>query len=243
MPTPAADATAVPRVPRRLPVRRLLLLAGGVAALAAAVFLLPLDALPRVAAALGPAAAAAAVGAGALLLAALVPRTAISVACGALFGALGGFGTALAAALLAAALTYAAGRWAGRGLLAARTGGRLHRLDGWLARRGLLAVVVVRLLPLAPFGLVGYAYGTTSVRRRDYFAGTLIGAVPSCFSYATIGAAVVAPGRMTAVTFIPALAGMLITFAAAYHWRRVSRRSLRSRGSDASSALAATSLR
>jgi uncharacterized membrane protein YdjX (TVP38/TMEM64 family) len=221
-----ADHKSMTRVPcRRVTARRLLLLGGGIAALAAAALLLPLEAVPRVAASLGSAGPAAAVAAGALLMAALVPRTAVSVACGALFGPLGGFWCALSAALLGAVLTYAAGRWAGRGLLAAKVGGRLHRLDGWLSRRGLLAVIVVRLLPLAPYGLIGYAYGTTSVRPRHYLVGTLIGAAPSCFSYATIGAAVVSPGSMTAITFIPAAAGMIISSAAAWHWRQAARRS------------------
>lgn len=203
----------------------MILLICAVGALAAGATLLPLDAVPRVSAALGSAGPAAVAAAGALLMAALVPRTAISMVCGALFGAVGGFGTALAAALLGAVLTYAAGRWAGRGFLAARAGGRLARLDGWLSRRGLLAVIVVRLLPLAPYGLIGYAYGTTSVRRRHYLTGTMIGAAPSCFSYATIGAAVVAPGEVNAFTFVPAAAGMIVSTAAAWHWRRASRRS------------------
>ena len=64
--------------------------------------------------------------------------------------------------MIAAVATYYAGRWAGRGALGARAGGRLDRLDGWLNRRGLAAVLLVRFLPLAPFGLIGYAYGTTS---------------------------------------------------------------------------------
>ena len=96
--------------------------------------------------------------------------------------------TRLAAALVGRGRSTftSAGRWAGRGVLAARAGGRLHRLDGWLARRGLLAVVVVRLLPLAPFGLVGYAYGTT-VRRAAATTcrARLIGAAPVAgFTYA-----------------------------------------------------------
>lgn len=211
---------------RRITTVRLLLLIGAVVALAVATATLPLEAIPRYAASLGSAAPAAVVTGGALLMAALVPRTAISVACGALFGALGGFGYALSAALLTAVVTYAAGRWAGRGLLAAKVGGRLHRLDSWLSRRGLLAVVVVRLLPLAPYGLIGYAYGTTSVRRRHYLTGTLIGAAPSCFSYATIGAAVVAPDRISALTFVPAAFGLVITSTAAWHWRRTARRAV-----------------
>ena len=224
LPTDQTPLPALKTPPRHPYVRRLLLLAALVAAAAAAAFLLPLDTVPRVASALGAAGPAAVVAAGALLVAALVPRTAVSFACGALFGVANGFWCALAAALLAAIMTFLAGRWAGRGFIAARAGGRLHRLDGWLARRGLLAVVVVRLLPLAPYGLVGYAYGASSVRRRHYVTGSLIGAAPSCFSYAVLGAAVVAPGHLNPITLLPAAFGMLVSAGAAWHWRRTARR-------------------
>ena len=225
---PAADQKSVPTqqtAPRRSHRRRLFLLAVTVGALAGAAFFIPLDAAPRVANALGAAGPAAAVAAGALLVAAMVPRTAVSFACGALFGVFDGFWCALAAALLAAVLTFLAGRWAGHGFIAARAGGRLHRLDGWLARRGLLAVIVVRLLPLAPYGLVGYAYGASSVRRRHYITGSLIGAAPSCFSYAVIGAAVVSPGHLNPITLLPAAFGMLVSTGAAWHWRRTAKSS------------------
>lgn len=208
---------------------RLFGLALAVAGLAIGAALLPLERLPRAVSALGPSGPPVAMAIGTVLLAALVPRTAISLASGALFGPLTGGACALAAAMLAAAVTFLAGRWAGRDYLAARAGNRLHRLDGWLSRRGLLAVVVVRLLPLAPYGLVGYAYGTTSVRRRHYLLGTLVGAAPSAFSYAAIGGAVVGAHHLSAVTFIPAALGVLVSAGAAVYWRR----SCRSRGTGA----------
>ena len=161
---------------------------------------------------------------GAALLCALVPRTPISLIAGALLGAYTGAASAFAAALIAALLTFAAGRWAGHDLLAQRAGERLHRLDTWIARSGLLAVIVVRMLPLAPFGLIGYAYGTSSVLFRHYLLGTAIGALPSAVSYAVIGAAAVNPDSLTWVTFLPAAAGIAVSAAAAYHWRRTSRR-------------------
>lgn len=157
---------------------------------------------------------------GALLLCALLPRTALSLICGALFGAFAGAAWALIAALIAATSTYFAGRWAGRELLLRRAGPRILKLDNWLAQRGLVAVVVVRLLPIAPFGLVGYAYGASSVRFGHYLAGTAIGATPSAISYATIGAAAVSPSSMSWLTFLPAALGMAISTAAALHWRR-----------------------
>lgn len=162
----------------------------------------------------------AAVVLGAVLLAFLVPRTAISLGCGALFGAVAGFGWALAAAMLAALATFVVGRWLGRDWVAARAGPRLAALDSWLVRRGLLAVIVVRMTPLAPFGLVGYAYGTTSVRRTPYLLGTLAGAAPSAASYAAIGAAFVAPGQVRLVSFLPGIIGLGLTASAAIYWRR-----------------------
>ncbi|GAA2517343.1 TVP38/TMEM64 family protein [Pilimelia columellifera] len=205
---------------RRSPLRRLILLVAAVAALAAAATQLPLQTLQHDVIALGPAAPVAVIVAGALLVAVMMPRTAVSFACGALFGAAAGFGYAIVAAIVAATVTYLLGRWAGRGFIAARSGGRMDRIDSWIARRGVLAVVVTRLLPLAPYGLIGYAYGASTVRARHYFIGTLLGAAPSAFSYATIGAAVVSPGSMSPVTFIPVAIGMSVSSLAAWHWRR-----------------------
>ncbi|HWG97884.1 MAG TPA: TVP38/TMEM64 family protein [Pilimelia sp.] len=216
--------TAPGQASRRTRVRRLLLLTATVLALAGAAALLPLESARQAVADIGPAGPVAAVLAGALLIASLTPRTAVTLACGALFGAAEGFWCALAAAVLGATVTYLAGHWAGRGVLCARVNSRLARLDGWLAQRGILAVVVVRLLPLAPYGLIGYAYGTTSVRHRDYFLGTFLGAIPSCFSYAVIGAAVVAPGEINPLVYLPATLGMLVSSMAAWHWRRTARR-------------------
>ncbi len=206
---------------------RLVALAGLVGLAGFAAWKLPLEKLPAWVDQLGPAAPAVAVLVCTVLLCALVPRTAISLGCGALFGAIGGAAWSLTAALLAATITYAAGRWAGRDFVAAHAGDRLARLDRWLARRGLLAVIVVRLQPIAPFGLVGYAYGTSSVRFRHYLLGTALGGLPSSFSYATIGAAAIAPHSLSWLTFIPAATGILISAAAALHWRHQTRTTAR----------------
>jgi uncharacterized membrane protein YdjX (TVP38/TMEM64 family) len=203
---------------------RFVLLVVLIAALAVAAALLPLHRIPDATGDLGAWGPPAAIAIGALLLAALIPRTAISLACGALFGAIGGGFVALAAAIVAFVITFLIGRWLGRDAVAARTGGRIASLDTWLNRTGLLSVIVVRLLPIAPYGLVGYAYGTTSVRVRNYVLGSLIGATPSAFTYAAVGAAVVRPGAVSLVTFAPAAAGLVVTAAAAVYWYRTGRR-------------------
>ncbi len=200
------------------------ILAAVVAGLAVAASVLPLREIAGSIVAIGPAAAVAVAVVGGLLLSVLVPRTAITLACGALLGAGVGAATALSAAVIAAVATYYAGRWAGRGALGAKAGGRMQRLDGWLNRRGLSAVLLVRFLPLAPFGLVGYAYGTTSVCRKRYLLGTTLASIPSAVTYAVIGAAVTAPGDMNPLTLLPALVGLTLTTTIVVRWRRSSRR-------------------
>jgi uncharacterized membrane protein YdjX (TVP38/TMEM64 family) len=97
-------------------------------------------------------------------------------------------------------------------------------LDGWLNKRGLAAVLLVRFLPLAPFGLIGYAYGTTSVCRKQYLLGTTIAAIPSAITYAVIGAAVAAPGEISPVTLAPAAIGLTLTTTIVVRWRRAANR-------------------
>jgi uncharacterized membrane protein YdjX (TVP38/TMEM64 family) len=197
-----------------MPWRRLVFLAGAVASLALAAWNLPVR---EWASQINP---LLMIPVAALLLGALVPRTAVSLAFGALFGTFAGAGLSLAAAVLAASACFVAGGWAGHALLLKRAGPRLKAVDGWLTRRGLLAVIVVRLLPIAPFGLVSYAYGASSTRFRDFFLGTAIGGLPSSISYATIGAAAVSPGAMSWLTFLPAVLGVALSSGAALYWRR-----------------------
>jgi uncharacterized membrane protein YdjX (TVP38/TMEM64 family) len=199
-------------------------LAAIVGGLGAAALALPLRDIADAIVGLGPAAAVAIAVVGGLLLSVLVPRTAITLACGALLGAATGAATALAAAVIAAVCTYYAGRWAGRGVLSARAGGRLERLDGWLNRRGLSAVLLVRFLPLAPFGLIGYAYGTTSVCRKRYLLGTTLASIPSAVSYAVIGAAVASPGHLNPFSLAPALIGFTLTTTIVWRWKRSAKR-------------------
>jgi uncharacterized membrane protein YdjX (TVP38/TMEM64 family) len=195
-----------------------------VAVLAVTALLLPLHAIPAAVAGLGVVAPLAGVAVGAALLVALVPRTPVSVACGLLFGAGLGTACALAVALLAAALTFTAGRLLGREFVVARAGRHWQRLEQWVAREGVLAVAAVRALPLGPYGLVGYAYGASGVRVRDYVLGTVMAATPSAVTYALLGAAIASPGALSPLTFVPLAFGLLLSAAVAIrtrrHWRQ-----------------------
>ncbi|MEV0003824.1 VTT domain-containing protein [Micromonospora sp. NPDC050980] len=201
----------------------LLLLLGG---FAVALLLAPRpDAadLPRLADALGGYAPVAAVVGGALLLVALVPRTFVTLASGAIFGPVQGAAYALGAALLAAALGFAVGRMLGREFVAERVRGRLARLDGWFARQSVFGVITVRLLPIAGFGLVSYGYGTTGARVLPFLAGSVIASAPTAIGYAAIGAAVSTPGSINWYAAAPASLGLIASVLIIHRWWRAER--------------------
>ncbi|MFG3641519.1 TVP38/TMEM64 family protein [Micromonospora sp. NPDC047762] len=180
--------------------------------------------LPLVADRLGDLAPVAAILGGALLLVALVPRTFITLAAGAIFGPLEGAAYALGAALVAAAIGFTVGRLLGREFVAERVRGRLARLDGWFARQSVVGVVTVRLLPIAGFGLVSYGYGTTGARVLPFLAGSVIASAPTAFGYAAIGAAVSSPGHVNWYAAAPASLGLIASLVLIHQWWRAERR-------------------
>ncbi|MDR0880430.1 MAG: VTT domain-containing protein [Clostridioides sp.] len=55
---------------------------------------------------------------------------------------------------------------------------KLKQLDRFLSNNSGKIVLVLRLIPLAPFDLVSYLYGATSARYRDFIIATAIGSIP-----------------------------------------------------------------
>lgn len=108
----------------------------------------------------------------------LVPVTALIVGAGLVFGPWQGFVFALSAALASATAGYGAGRWMWRDAVRRLGGKRLNRLSRGLARGGVLAVVAVRLVPIAPFAVVNLVAGTTHIPVRDFCLGTVLGLAP-----------------------------------------------------------------
>lgn len=123
----------------------------------------------------------------------LVPGAIGSIAAGALFGPVLGTALTVVAASLGATASFLVARALGREQVQRLTGQRMDRLDRWLERRGFLAVVYVRLVPLFPFNVVNYAAGLTAIPTRDYVAATLIGIVPGTIAYVGLGSSITDP--------------------------------------------------
>jgi phosphatidylserine/phosphatidylglycerophosphate/cardiolipin synthase-like enzyme/uncharacterized membrane protein YdjX (TVP38/TMEM64 family) len=140
----------------------------------------------------------------------VVPVTVLIAATGVVFGPLVGTFYALTGALLSAAVTYTIGRHIGRHAVRRLAGSRLNRITRRLARKGTMAIAIVRLLPIAPFSVVNAVAGASHVRPREFLLGTAVGMLPG------IIAIVVFVDRVTAAVTDPRPYNfiMLIGFAA-----------------------------
>lgn len=94
------------------------------------------------------------------------------------FGPLAAFVYALSGSLTGAILGFGIGRSLGRDAVRRLAGARLNALSRRLAERGVLAVMAVRIVPVAPFTMVNLVAGASHIRLRDLVAGTLLGMAP-----------------------------------------------------------------
>lgn len=85
---------------------------------------------------------------------------------------------AWAGAMAGALITYGLGNVLGPDLVRRLFGKRINRLSRGLARHGLVAVITLRIVPLAPFTLVNLVMGASPVRFRHYLLGTMVGMLP-----------------------------------------------------------------
>jgi uncharacterized membrane protein YdjX (TVP38/TMEM64 family) len=108
----------------------------------------------------------------------VIPITVMIVATGVVFGPFLGAIYALCGAILSAAVTYSLGRHLGRNAVRRLAGSRLNRITRRLAKKGVLAIAAVRLLPIAPFTVVNAVAGASQIVMRDFLLGTAIGLSP-----------------------------------------------------------------
>lgn len=182
----------------------------------------------------GPAAPAAYVALYATLVVLLVPGAVLTAAGGVLFGTALGTVLAVTGAGIGAVGAFVVGRLLGRDGVRRLAGDRMERLDGWLARRGFLAVLYLRLIPLVPFNVLNYVASVTEVPRRDYALATVLGIVPGTFAYVVLGRGLfeVLVGRRTEALTRPSFlfaVGLLVVLAVG---GPLLDRALRRRGAD-----------
>jgi uncharacterized membrane protein YdjX (TVP38/TMEM64 family) len=149
--------------------------------------------------------------AGGLLCLALFPGHVTAAVAGALFGAVAGTGLALAATVLGAAACLLAARRAGAHSVNALIGPRGRRWQEWIAEHGFSAVLLGRLAPGTPAGMLNYVAGLAGIRPRTFCFAVALGSIPKTIAYVTLGGALADPvsarGAVALALYIGAAGG------------------------------------
>lgn len=106
------------------------------------------------------------------------PVTLLIVTTALTFGPLWGSIYSMLGAVISALLGYWLGRVLGRKSVQKLSGSNLNRLNRRLAKHGILAVITVRIVPVAPFTMINLVSGATHIKARDYLLGTVLGMLP-----------------------------------------------------------------
>ena len=59
-------------------------------------------------------------------------------------------------------------------------------LSKTIARHGVITIVAVRIIPVAPFSVVNLVAGASHINFRDYFIGTMLGMTPGMLAVTVI---------------------------------------------------------
>jgi len=152
----------------------------------------------------------------------LFPVTVLIVATGLAFGALYGFTYALLGAELSALAAYAAGHFLGHDAMRSLSDRWVSRASRFLGRQGLLAVITLRIVPVAPFTVVNLVAGASHIRFRDFAVGTLLGMVPGTLALTVLSDRVLAAIRSPDLAAVAVVAAIALLFGlgswAVRHW-------------------------
>jgi phospholipase D1/2 len=150
----------------------------------------------------------------------MVPITALIVAGAVLFGPVVGGVSGMTGSLLSAMVGFALGRGIFHDEVRRHAGPRIQHLSRAIQRRGVLSVLAVRLVPVAPFTVVNVVAGSSHVRFRDFLIGTLLGMAPGLVGLTVAADRVAAAVRSPSTTTIVVAATIVVVVAAALFMMR-----------------------
>jgi len=123
---------------------------------------------------------------GTLVISMGAPRLIISALGGMIFGFFWGTVLSMAATIGGSLVVFALTRHLGRPLFNQNVGVRLKAIKDHIGANGLLAVIIMRQLPLACL-LVNILIGLTSISVREFLLGSLIGHLPEALIFSLYG--------------------------------------------------------
>jgi phosphatidylserine/phosphatidylglycerophosphate/cardiolipin synthase-like enzyme/uncharacterized membrane protein YdjX (TVP38/TMEM64 family) len=124
-----------------------------------------------------------------------------------------GFFCAAVGVLIAATVTFWIGRRLGRRPLRRWLGRKAQLLEHRLEGRGIIAVALIRKVPIVPFTLVNMLVGASGVPYREFIAGTAIGMLPGIAAFALVGGRVADVWRDPTPFNLTLVAGAVLLWA------------------------------
>lgn len=125
----------------------------------------------------------------------VIPVTSLIIVAVLVLGPLPGFLYAVSGSLLSALTGYGLGNRLGRHTVRHLAGRRINQISRQLARRGLLTMLIVRIVPVAPFTIINLVAGASHIRFRDFLWGTILGMTPGILGITLLTDRVVASLR------------------------------------------------
>lgn len=99
-----------------------------------------------------------------------------------------GFVSAATGVLLSSAVLFGIGRVLGHARLQRLLGRRSSRIQSRIIGKGVVAVAMIRMVPIAPFSIVNVVAGASKLSLRDFMLGTALGMLPGIAVMAALGA-------------------------------------------------------
>ncbi|WP_455366940.1 VTT domain-containing protein, partial [Kaarinaea lacus] len=114
------------------------------------------------------------------------PLTILIVATVLVFGLIEGFIYSLIGGIFSSLIVYMIGEKMARKTVRRLAGSKLNNISEKLSQHGIITIVAVRIVPVAPFTIVNLVAGASHINFRDYTIGTLLGMAPGMFSVTLI---------------------------------------------------------
>lgn len=150
----------------------------------------------------------------------MFPRPLITMAAVVAFGPFEGFAYAMSGVVLSGTAGYAIGRLVHRDTVRRMAGPRLNRLTAVLQRRGIVAVTLVRFVPIAPYVVVNIVMGAMRIRLHHFVIGTFLGMLPGGLAATVLSdqvtEAIINPARVNP-WLVGAAVGVLLALAYSGH--------------------------
>jgi phospholipase D1/2 len=145
----------------------------------------------------------------------LFPVTVITAATIVTFGPVMGNLYGLAGWLVSASLGFCVGRYVGQDWLSGLLAKRFERLYSVAKRKGLLAVLGLRVVPAAPFSIVNLFIGASGIRFSDFILGSILGRIPGIVAFTLFAVQLQSLAYSTSLEkFLVVMSGLTVVFVA-----------------------------